>query len=225
MTIVVFKAFKNQQIQEENYNELRKIEKLLEINQSLNNQSKRIFYFIMKLFLVSFSKLVKFYLLRSDRYSVISSCSTLIPDIICSANDFLFVFYVQHLTNQIKYVNSFLRTTTNIDSNKIMEVEKISVKLLNCAQKLNSFYSTYLLCSIVYHFLSLILCFYWLFVRIVYDHLRSKRSKFKIFLSKFKLNFYLALEQFTTFLYFVQPVLSLFTLFSSCNECLKKVRV
>lgn len=186
MMIVVFKAFKYQQHQEQNYNELRKIDKHLEIslssNHRLNNQSKRIFFFITKLFLVSFSKIVKLYLLRSDNYSVISSCSTLIPDIICSANDFLFVFHVQHLTNQIKYLNSFLRTTRTVNAKRLLKVEKMSNKILNCVHKLNSFYSTYLLCSIVYHFLSLTLCFYWLFVRIVYHHLKSIRNYLNYFI-------------------------------------------
>lgn len=168
-------AFMNQDKHQEISNGLENIDKMLNsVARKTNNYPKNLICcFIRNCNFMIILKVLRIYLLRADLYNVLFSCSIFIPELICFANDFLFIFFINLLTNKIKKLNKSLSSRTTITKSGLLKLQKTSLKISEISQKINAFYSKSLCCTIFYNFISLVICLYWLFARIVYDHLNS----------------------------------------------------
>lgn len=128
----------------------------------------------------------------TNYFNLSYAMSILIPDAIRCANDFLFTYHMDILTMQIKNsvddVNFYLLTPSLLKEyrNRITEFSVICFML-------TEFYSTKLLLTITYNFILLIISFYWIFVRIAFNHFDS----------------------IETFLYIIQPLLCILKIFHS----------
>lgn len=131
----------------------------------------------------------------SSYFNISYAISILIPDAVRCANDFMFTYHVDILTLQIKNsmddVNFYPLTPLLLKEyrNKIIKYSEICFML-------TKFYSTKLLLTITYNFILLIISFYWIFVRIAFNHFDS-------------------LE---TFLYIIQPLLCILSIFHSSHS-------
>lgn len=120
----------------------------------------------------------------------------IIPDTIRCGNDFVFTYHVDVIKCQIKNslddVNFYQLTPELLKKyrNKITEYSKM-------CNMLTKLHSSKLLLTITYNFVLLIISFYWIFVRLAFNHF----------------------ESFETFLYLFQPLLSILTVFHSCHKC------
>lgn len=175
MVYIVTSAFMNQDKHQEISNGLENIDKILNsVSRKTNNYPKNLIWcFIRNCNFMIILKVLRIYLLRADWYNVWFSCSIFIPELICYANDYLFIFFINLLTNKIKKLNKSLSSRTTISKSGLLKLKKTSLKIIEISQKINAFYSKSLCCTIFYNFVSLVLCLYWLFTRIVYNHLNS----------------------------------------------------
>lgn len=150
--------------------------------------------FIGQISLVVCTQLAKLWW-ASKYFNVSYAMSILIPDAVRCANDFLFTYHVDVLVMEIKSsvedVNFYLLTPSLLKKyrNKLTEFSE------SCFM-LTEFYSTKLLLTITFNFILLIISFYWIFVRLAFNHFGS-------------------LE---TFLYIIQPLLCILSIFHSSHR-------
>lgn len=175
MVYIITSAFINQDKHQEISNGLENIDKILySVSRKTNSYLKNLIWcFIRNCNFMIILKVFRIYLLRADWYNVLFACSIFIPELICYANDYLFIFFINLLTNKIKKLNKSLSSRTTISKSGLLKLKKTSLKIIEISQKINAFYSKSLCCTIFYNFVSLVLCLYWLFTRIVYNHLNS----------------------------------------------------
>lgn len=133
-------------------------------------------------------------------FNIAYAFSVLIPDAVRCASDLIFVYYVDILTSLINSsvddIKFLLLTPTTLREhrNKITEYSEICFML-------TKFYSMKLLLNITFNFILLITSCYWIFVRLAFNHLKN----------------------FETFLYLVQPLLCMITVFHSSHKCFMTV--
>lgn len=178
-------------IRDKNIELMVKIHRKLRVDGVVRLQIK----FIVQILIVIVIHLAK--LLYSTKFFNFAYClCVLIPDAIRSANDFLFAYHVdiltQHIKNSMDDVNFFLLTPSMLMEirNKITNYSKLSFML-------SEFYSNRLLLTITLNIVLLINSFYWIFIRLAFDHF----------------------ESLETFLYLVQPLLCILTVFYSSHNC------
>jgi hypothetical protein len=144
------------------------------------------------------------------------SLTLMITELVCAVSDFMFTFYVNLLQIQIKKYTSDI-TPLNIKKLKVHEEAMVFYKL---SKLLCQRYSIALFVNISFNFILLIIGFYWIFIRIAFNHLKLKGMRFQIFcFPKFLLSF----PDFVTFIYLIQPIMNLWSIFNSCQECSREV--
>lgn len=154
--------------------------KILSVNKKLlcmiqfNEETKSYLIFFKNISIIILTRVLKLYLLRENNYSLQYTVATLIPEIICSANNFLFVFHVQLVSNQMKALNSYLKSISKTDYQKLKQIKKISLDFYKSSKQINNCFATTLLLSITFDYISLVISLYWLFVRISFHHLKSE---------------------------------------------------
>lgn len=126
---------------------------------------------------------------------------TMMPELNASLSDFAFAFYVESLTHEINHFNQDLRLSV-MDLKKVKEVEKQLEKLQQTSHDICELFSKRLMLTIFFNFIQLVIALYWIFIRIAFNHL----------------------SHFVTFLYIVQPLLCIVTVFHSAHHCLKAVK-
>lgn len=140
-----------------------------------NEEPKSLYLIFFKnISIIILTRVLKLYLMRKVNYKLQYAIATIIPEIVCSANNFLFVFHVQLVSNQMKALNSYLKSISKIDYQKLKQIKKISLNFYTSSNQINNCFSTTLLLSITFDFFSLVISLYWLFVRISFNHLKSE---------------------------------------------------
>lgn len=174
MGYVLVQAFIQQQdVQKLNLKTLSVNKKLLSFIKFDQEPKSLYLMFFKNILILILSKAVKLCLM-DDNFKLQYAAATIIPEIICSANVFLFVFHVQLISNQLKALNSYLKSISKINYQKLKQIKKISLNFLQSSNQINYCFSTTLLLSITFDFISLVISLYWLFVRIAFHHLTSE---------------------------------------------------
>lgn len=175
MIYIVTSSFINQEKYQEISNDIENIDEILSSKSRKTNiyPMSLILYFIGNCNFMIIMKVLKIYLLRAELYNIMFTCSIFIPELICYASDFLFIFYVNLLTNEIKKLNKSLSSTSTLSKSGLLKWQRNSLQIIKISQKINALYSKSLCCTIFYNFVSLVICLYWLFTRVVYNHLNS----------------------------------------------------
>lgn len=130
--------------------------------------------FFKNILIIFLTKALKLYVMSEDNFRLQYATATLIPETICAAYHFLFVFHVQLVSIQMKALNSYLKSISKINYQQINEIKKLSLNFLKCSNQINYCFSTVLLLTITFDFISLVISLYWVFVRIAFHHLKSE---------------------------------------------------
>ena len=175
MGYVLVQAFLQQQeVQKLNLKTLSVNKKLLNFVEFDPEPKSLYLIFFKNILILILSKALKMVLMNDDNFKLQYAAATFIPETICSANMLLFVFHVQLVSNQMKALNSYLKSISKINYQKLKQIKKISLHFLQSSNQINYCFSTTLLLSITFDFISLVISLYWLFVRIAFHHLTSE---------------------------------------------------
>lgn len=172
--VLVQAFFQQQDVQKLNVKTLSVNKKLLGFIEFDQEPKSLYVIFFKNVLILILTKALKMYLMSDDNFKLQYATATFIPEIICSANSFLFVFHVQLVSNQMKALNSYLKSISKINYQKLKQIKKISLNFLQSSNQINYCFSTTLLLSITFDFISLVISLYWLFVRIAFHHLTSE---------------------------------------------------
>jgi hypothetical protein len=128
----------------------------------------------------------------------------MMPELVASANDFLFSLCVVELTSEVRSINEVLKLK-KLDPMTMNEVNKVIEKHLEVSSSLKRLFSPRLFVTLLYHFIELIIGLYWIFIRIAHNHFNK-------------------VEGYTTFIYMFQPVYCFLVTFGSVHCYVKQVR-
>lgn len=218
--LVVYQAFKEQNQQRHIEMELKNIKEFIKRtfrkNYVKNRQSKAAGIFVKHFLIIIFTRIVK---LCTIKYTVYTF-STAISEFTLSSNDLLFTFYVDYLKELNQMVNCSLKSKKQIVEKEIKSLRIISKRIFNISNKILSRYSLSLLSIAGFNFGISIINLYWLFMRLSFGYLKELGGEFNIWIHN-HLNFKIIsfIPDYATFLYFIQPCLCLYTVFSSCSRC------
>ena len=153
---------------------------------------------IFRLLVLFSTRGIKFY----NSYALVnvfySLCNTM-PELILAMSDFAFTFFIELLTCEIIHFNNKLKAG-KIDSSTIYEVEARLLELQKSSQNICKVYSSRLIVTITFNFITLVISLYWTFIRIVFHHI-----------------------DYASLSYYVQPVLCVCTIFNSTHQLAKAV--
>lgn len=143
MLYINLSAFINQAKHQEISNDLENIDEILssETRKTNNYPKNLILYFIGNCNFMIILKVLRIYILRADWYNIFFTSSIFIPELICFANDFLFIFFINLLTDKIKKLNKSLSNKTRFNKSELLKLKKTSMKIIEISQKINAFYS------------------------------------------------------------------------------------
>lgn len=127
-------------------------------------------------------------------------CS-MMPELCSSMSDFIFVYFVENLTNEITAFNSQLLIMEEIDNEKVIEVKMKLEELQELARNINEAFSSRLIVTLFYNFVQLVISLYWIFIRFAFGHFNG----------------------YVTFLYVIQPFLCIYAVCRSTQKCLNAV--
>ncbi|CAG9809597.1 unnamed protein product [Chironomus riparius] len=135
--------------------------------------------------------------------SVVFLSQTTFAELIYSSNDLMFVYYVELLTEYLDFINhkvQMMRTQNDLKTirRELLEVFKLKRKILER-------YSIDIFITILFHFVLSITSFYWVIMRLIFNHLKK---------------YY----QYATFLHFPEPIFIYYVLFSTCENFYRKLK-
>lgn len=182
---IIFRAY----ILKDNQN---KIFRDLEVE---NSNSKHEKLFLLRIFYIFFIRCIKFVFSKKlDKFNM----QTLFPELIYSSNDLMFIYYLEILTENLENIKRKIKMMkSNELRRKICEILKIKRKII-------SRYSIDIFITFVYHFNLSIISFYWILMRLVFNHL----YKF---------------SHFGTFTHFFVPFFMYWNLCSKCDKFRQEV--
>lgn len=128
---------------------------------------------------------------------------TMMPELVSSMSDFIFVFYIEALTSEIRNFNNSLKLS-RLELNTIQMVVRKADKLHNIASDIYKIYSQRIIITIFFNFVQLVIALYWIFIRIAFNHLGGA-------------------DGLITFAYIVQPLLCIFAICQSTQACSNEV--
>jgi hypothetical protein len=183
----------------------RKINSSLKIYKSLIQKCERQKLLQLEIkfyFRVSFIVFIHFFKLVwvTKFFNVCYVFAILVPEVVRCSVDFIFIFYVEILTEMVKNFKEEIKISS-LTFKKLNNCKKLISKCSELGQSLSHVYSGKLLATITYNFISLIISFYWIFVRLAYNHLETAE----------------------TFIYILQPIFNLFIVFYHCEMYFKEV--
>lgn len=193
--------------------------KFLELEGEMNsiklgsNKWQLIFY----VFTIAAARLMKCILCPEINY-VLACCAILFSELIFSCNDFIFVYYVDQLTDHLKMMS--------MTDGKTIFITKEIRKNFKVMRKVHKIFSATLFITISNNFLQLVFSLYWIVVRIIFGYLKESKGKFSNILMHLSMYYYFQLKcfllylDFITFLYVVQPILCLWVVFSAYENYL-----
>ena len=137
------------------------------------------FNFIKYLSIIFIFRLSILLLHNVNYYVLIFILNVWIPEIVFSTNDLQFVYHIESLTNKVKLLNNLLVNSSQIDKKLNDEFFQNIVTLFRRqSQFINERFSFGLFMTITYNYILVIICFYWLFVRISFNHFTTISGKF-----------------------------------------------
>lgn len=157
--------------------------------------------FLIRVLVIILLRFIKF-LWGRDKTNVIFNCHTTFTELIYSSNDLMFVYYVELLIEYLDYINHKIQMMRTENDMKIISREIINV--LNLKRKILDRYSIDIFITIGFHFLVLIISFYWVIMRLIFNLLKR-------------------FVDYAAFLYFIEPIFIYWILFSKCEEFYSKV--
>lgn len=149
--------------------------------------------FLMKIAILLIVRMIKFHYIGVDPFVL----STFLNELVMSACNYLFCFYVDLLRDEMIELKSSIQNKSMVDLN-IMEVEILKFKQLS--QKLYERFSICLFLNVSYDFLAFIIHLYYAFIRIVHGPWSNG-----------------------TLFFNVQPAMNLSTLIITCHACSREV--
>lgn len=182
----------------------QKIDLSLKISEALiepNISQKCLIKLCVRLFVLVAVYSLKIYTNGPVVKDIVYAFSTIFPDFVASSSDFMFAFYVEHLTIKIEEFHQELELFNIIDMKKMKKIESRLESFQQICRNIEKFYSQRLILTIFYNFMQLVISLYWIFIRVAFNHLN-----------------------FPTFLFLVQPVLCIYTVFKTPQRCLDAVR-
>lgn len=141
---------------------------------------------------------IKLYIAPTFIHVAYALCS-MIPELIASLSDFVFVFYIDNLTNEITKCNKNLRLE-QLNLRTVNEIKNSLDKFHQAAYNICKVYSSRLIFTLSFNFIQLVLSLYWIFIRISFGHLHG-------------------VQGFATFLYAIQPTLCFYVIFKATQNC------
>ncbi|KAL7017415.1 hypothetical protein ACKWTF_010368 [Chironomus riparius] len=157
--------------------------------------------FLIRVLVIILIRITKFIWGRS-KTSIIFNSHTTFPELIYSSNDLMFVYYVELLIEYLEYINYKIQMMRTKNDMKIIKREIYEVFVLK--RKILERYSMDIFITISFHFLVLIISFYWVIMRLLFNLLKR-------------------FDDFATFLYFIEPIFIYWIMFSKCEEFYSKV--
>lgn len=155
---------------------------------------------IVRLVILLITRGAKLYL--SPHFINVAYClCTMMPELNASLSDFAFAFYVDSLTSEIKNFNNDL-SLIEMNFKTMKEIETKLESFNQTSRGICKLYSKRLMLTIFFNFIQLVIALYWIFIRIAFNHL----------------------SDIATFLYIVQPLLCIVTVFQSAQHCLHAVK-
>lgn len=197
--LFVVRALTKQKIQ-------RRIYKSINFELTLKDDSSERNTFLCFLLLVS-PRLMKLSVAGNSGYFEYMIKPTF-SELTMASSDLMFIFYISKLTAHLRHIRAIVERKSHSGSFSV-EYRKL---LANLAVKheINQRYSLELFLTISYNFLHLIICLYYVFMRIRFNQL--KRVSGETF-CQIETNFKLTFTDFITFVYLVQPIFSMASLF------------
>jgi hypothetical protein len=128
----------------------------------------------------------------------------MMPELVTSANDFLFSLCVVELTGEVRSINEVLKLK-KLDCETMNKVNKVIKNHLEVSSSLKQFFSPRLFVTLLYNLVQLTIALYWIFIRIAHNHFNK-------------------IEGYASFIYIVQPSCCLFAVFGSVHGYVKQVR-
>jgi len=125
---------------------------------------------------------------KGNRRSLYYALAIFLPGVVNAAHEFLFLFYVECLIDDLKDITKNLRKLNEEARNRILENFQIKFQL-------EKRFSAGIASSITVYFLLLISSLYWIMMRIIYSRLKTTTD-------------------FATFFYFLPPAFCIWKLFS-----------
>lgn len=152
------------------------------------------------------ARAIKIYYCKNNLFDVYQHLSMLFAELTFSCNDLLFATYVNNLAYKLKHDSNFKETMVT----------------LNIKRSLMQRYSCEIFCTVSYNFGIMILNFYWVFMRISFGKLNKLKGENIKIISILIILFYFVLD-FITFVYFPQPLLCIWVVYSSCENFINTV--
>jgi len=158
--------------------------------------------FIYRIFLIILARVLKC-CFSINWNSGIFYFQTTFAELIYSSNDLMFVYYVELMIEYLDFINhkvEMMRTQNDLKiiKQEIFEVFKLKRMIIDR-------YSIDIFITILYNFILAIISFYWVVMRLIFNHLKMFHS-------------------FGTFMHFPTPFFIYWLLFSRCEKFYLKVR-
>ncbi|KAG5673115.1 hypothetical protein PVAND_003189 [Polypedilum vanderplanki] len=128
---------------------------------------------------------------------VVFNTQTFLGELIYTCNDLMFVYFVELMTENLKFINCKIQMIRTSREVKIITKELIEIFWLK--RDIEKRYSTEVFYTVTYNFILNIISFYWVLMRIIFNHLNG-------------------LLGWGTFLHFIAPIFMLWIIFSKCEE-------
>lgn len=176
-------AYRKRNIEEEIVGKFLELEKTLK--KKFDVDEMREVKVLINYFFLKFLILIVVRILKIQFSGVAFSFVTMIPELVCSASDYSFSFYVDLLSVHIK---SYARNINPTNVRKL-KVEKDFTNFCKLAQAINDRFFVALLLNIISMVLWTIISFYWIFVRIAVRRNVLKGFALPKFYENFKFTF------------------------------------
>lgn len=186
--LILYRTFRMRKLQKKLSNKLS-----VKFTQKLHKNEKR---FLLRVGLVVLVRVLKFYFGQKRSYYFYNSRVSIF-ELVYTSNDFLFVYYVEMLNEYLEHID--FKTQMLRSPGGLHQIRRDLVEVFWIKRDLEKRYSLDLCATIGYNFILNILSFYWVLVRIIFNHLKN-------------------VSGWATFLHFIIPIFTYWTLFSSCEK-------
>lgn len=157
---LIIRAYLMKKTQQEIVNDLK-----FEFNLKTKKCEKNFLFCVIFIVIVRFLK----YSLTSNISYLIFNTQSAFPELIFSCNDLMFVFYLELITESLENLS---RKVIAIKSNNQLKIMQRKIcKIFQIKRKIVHRYSVDLLVTITFNFILTIISFYWLIMRLIFNHL------------------------------------------------------
>jgi len=102
---------------------------------------------------------------------------TMLPELVSSMSDFLFVLFIELLTGKIRKFNKNLISSSS-SCVVIVQAAREMAQFHETSLHISRYYAPRLLATITFNFLQVVISLYWIFVRVAFNHFDGKREVF-----------------------------------------------